>query len=153
VELLAEKPSHAYDVGTPPASSADTPRVVALNYYKNTGRGGGPLCHLVKNTGVQHMSKKRLLALTASSVLFATFMVSSTGALAASGSAAECSAAGGTYTKDGPNSICVFPEQKVSSPNANPNNNAQTTQTTSTGQGNLDNKTQTQCTGNPGHCK
>jgi hypothetical protein len=81
------------------------------------------------------------------------FALSPTGALAASSSATECSLAGGTYTKDGPNSICVFPEVKVSSPNANPDNNAQTTQTTDTGHGNLDNKTQSTCTGNPGHCK
>ena len=81
------------------------------------------------------------------------FTFSGTDTLALSGSAAECASANGTYTKDGPNSICVFPEVKVSSPNANPNNNAQTTQTTDTGHGNLDNKTQSACTGNPGHCK
>jgi hypothetical protein len=86
-------------------------------------------------------------------LLAALFAFGPTGALAASSSATECTGAGGTYTKDGPNSICVFPEEKVSSPNANPNNNAQTTQTTDTGHGNLDNKTQSTCTGNPGHCK
>jgi hypothetical protein len=96
------------------------------------------------------MSRVAYVLLLASLTFF-TF--GPTGALAISGSASECGAAGGTYTKDGPNSICVFPEEKVSSPNANPNNNAQTTQTTSTGQGNLDNKTQNACTGNPGHCK
>jgi hypothetical protein len=96
------------------------------------------------------MSRAAYLLLFASITFFA---FSPTGALAESGSAADCGAAGGTYTKDGPNSICVFPEEKVSSPNANPDNNASTTQSTSTGQGNLGNKTETACTGNPGHCK
>ena len=81
------------------------------------------------------------------------FVFGSTSAPAASGSARECEAAGGTYTKDGPNSICVFPEESVASPNANPNNNAQTTQTTTTGQGNINNKPQDTCSGPPGQCK
>ena len=74
-------------------------------------------------------------------------------AMAASGSERDCAAAGGTYTKDGPNSICVFPEEKVSNENANPRNNADTTQDTTTGHGNLGNKPVDECTGNPGHCK
>ena len=73
-------------------------------------------------------------------------------AMALSGSERDCDAANGTYTKDGPNSICVFPEEKVSNENANPNNNADTTQETTTGQGNLGNKPVDECTGNPGHC-
>jgi hypothetical protein len=73
-------------------------------------------------------------------------------ALAASGSERECEAAGGTYQKSGPDAICVFPPEKVSSPNANPNNNAQTTQGTTTGQGNLGNDPVTTCTGPPGQC-
>jgi hypothetical protein len=60
---------------------------------------------------------------------------------------------GATYVKSGPDSICVFPEEKVSSPNANENNNAATTQDTTTGQGNLGNKPITECTGVPGQCK
>src|SRR5207249_792409 len=38
-----------YDPRTPPASSA-FPRVVALNYYKNTGRGVIPSVTFSKNT-------------------------------------------------------------------------------------------------------
>ena len=90
------------------------------------------------------------LAILASMSLFA---FSTTSVLAASGSERECEAAGGTYTKSGSDATCVFPEEKVSSPNANPDNNAATTQDTSTGQGNLGNKTVTECTGVPGQCK
>jgi hypothetical protein len=75
-------------------------------------------------------------------------------ALAASGSERDCEAQGGTYTKDGPNAICVLPEEKVSNPNANPNNNAQTTQETETGQGNISPKEgEVTCEGPPGQCK
>jgi hypothetical protein len=96
------------------------------------------------------MSRAPSLLILASLSLFALGTAS---AMAQSGSDRACTDAGGTYTKDGPNSICVFPEEKVSSPNANPNNNASTTQDTSTGQGNLDNKTTTTCTGVPGQCR
>jgi len=95
------------------------------------------------------MSRAAHLLLLTSITLFA---FSPTGAFA-SGSSADCTAAGGTYTKDGPNSICVFPSEPVASPNANPDNNSQTTQTTATGQGNTSNKTQTTCTGPAGQCK
>jgi hypothetical protein len=111
---------------------------------------------MVKDDEEGLMSRIAYLSLFASLTLFAAptfFAFSPTDALALSSSASECTAAGGTYTKDGPNSICVFPEVKVSSPNANPDNNAQTTQKTTTGHGNLDNKPVEQCTGNPGHCK
>lgn len=79
--------------------------------------------------------------------------LSPTAAVAASGSERECDLAGGTYIKDGPNSICVFPEEKVSNENANPDNNAQTTQDTTTGHGNLGNKPVEECTGPAGQCK
>jgi hypothetical protein len=74
-------------------------------------------------------------------------------AMAASGSEQQCTAAGGTYVKDGPDSICTFPPEKVSNENANPNNNAATTQDTTTGHGNINNKPVTECTGVPGQCK
>jgi hypothetical protein len=96
------------------------------------------------------MSRAPSLLMFASLSLFALSPLS---AMAQSGSARECADAGGTYTKSGPDSICVFPEEKVSSPNANPNNNAATTQNTDTGHGNLGNKTETVCTGVPGQCK
>jgi len=52
VELLAEKTCPlAYDPRTPSASSAETPRVVALNYYKNTGRGVTPSVTFLKTQG------------------------------------------------------------------------------------------------------
>jgi hypothetical protein len=85
--------------------------------------------------------------------LASSFAFGVTSATALSGSEQDCIAAGGTYTKDGPNSICEFPPEKVSSPNANPDNNAQTTTDTSTGHGNLGNKTVETCTGPAGQCK
>jgi hypothetical protein len=68
----------------------------------------------------------------------------------ASGSSAACTAAGGTYNKDGPNSTCVFPE---TTKDVNGNAYGTATQITTTGQGNLDNKPTSTCTGNQGHCK
>ena len=67
----------------------------------------------------------------------------------ASGSSTECTAAGGTYIKDGPNSTCVFSDTKDVKGNAF----GTETTTTSTGQGNTDNKNTTTCTGNTGQCK
>jgi hypothetical protein len=88
------------------------------------------------------------LLMTAISLSLLAF--SPTGALA-SGSSAQCTESGGTYTKDGPNSICVYPEQNVG--NAPDHSNSQTTQDTTTGQGNLNNKPQDTCTGPKGQCK
>jgi hypothetical protein len=73
-------------------------------------------------------------------------------ALAASGSERDCEAAGGTYTKSGPDSICLFPEEQVANDNASDNNNSQTTQDETTGHGNLGNKPVEECTGPPGQC-
>lgn len=76
---------------------------------------------------------------------------------AASGSQADCEAAGGTYIKDGPNSICEFPPVTTKPGNDPPGEQGSetTTDTTTTGHGNLNNKDQTTttCTGNPGQCK
>jgi len=93
------------------------------------------------------MSRAPSLLIFASLLLLA---LSTPSAMAASGSQTECEAAGGTYTKDGPNSICVFPE---TTKDVNGNAFGTATQDTSTGQGNLDNKTTTTCTGNQGQCK
>ena len=93
------------------------------------------------------MSRAAYLLLFTSITFFA---FSPTGALA-SGSSADCTAAGGTYTKDGPNSICVFPEENVG--NAPDHSNSQTTQATTTGQGNLGNRPTSECTGPAGQCK
>jgi hypothetical protein len=75
-----------------------------------------------------------------------------TSANAASGSQRACEFDGGTYIKDGADSICVYPEESVANENANPDNNGQTTQDTDTGHGNLGNKTVSECTGPPGQC-
>ena len=96
------------------------------------------------------MSRAPPLLMFASLSLFA---LGTTSAMAASGSEQECTALNGEYTKSGPDSICVLPEVKVSSQNANPDNNAATTQDTTTGHGNLGNKPITECTGVPGQCK
>lgn len=82
----------------------------------------------------------------------AAFLINPTGASALSGSERACLDSGGTYVKDGANSICIGPEEPVANPNANPNNNSQTTQTTTTGHGNTGNKTQESCSGPPGQC-
>lgn len=78
-------------------------------------------------------------------------------AAAASGSQVQCEQAGGTYVKDGSNSICVFPPTTTKPGNDPPGTQGSetTTTTTTTGQGNLNNKDQTTttCTGNPGQCK
>jgi hypothetical protein len=96
------------------------------------------------------MRKIGVLVLAAATAM--VLAVGSGAAVAASGSARDCAAQDGTYIKDGPDAICVLPEEKVSSPNANPNNNAQTTQSTTTGQGNLGNDPETVCDGPPGQC-
>jgi hypothetical protein len=80
----------------------------------------------------------------------AALMLSASGALAASGSERDCDLVGGTYIKDGPNSICVEPE---TTKDVNGNAFGTTTQNTTTGQGNTGNKTQEECTGNQGQCK
>jgi hypothetical protein len=71
-------------------------------------------------------------------------------AFAASGSERECTAGGGTYVKDGPDSICVYPETTKDVPG---NAFGTATQETTTGQGNLGNKPVDECTGNQGQCK
>ena len=86
------------------------------------------------------MSRTALMLLGSISL----FAFPTTATMAASGSATECAALGGTYTKDGPNSICVVgPETKDVKGNAF---GTATTDTT-TGQGNLDNKPTAACTG------
>ena len=74
-------------------------------------------------------------------------------ALAASGSQRQCEADGGQYVKNGSAATCVFPEESVANENANPNNNGQTTQDTTTGHGNINNDPVTTCTGPPGQCR
>ncbi|PSH64265.1 hypothetical protein CU102_22345 [Phyllobacterium brassicacearum] len=89
--------------------------------------------------------------MAAATAFIGSALVLGTGAaFAASGSEQECVAGGGTYTKDGPNSICVFPE---TTKDVNGNANGTATQDTTTGHGNLGNDPVDTCTGNPGHCK
>lgn len=73
-----------------------------------------------------------------------------TGAALASGSSTACEADGGTYTKDGPDSICTYPEETK---DVNGNAYGTATQDTTTGHGNLGNDPVDTCTGNPGQCK
>ncbi|MER9585474.1 hypothetical protein [Mesorhizobium sp. M0276] len=95
------------------------------------------------------MSRHWLILAAAAAFMGSAFVLGS-GAAFASGSSTECEAAGGTYTKDGPNSICVYPE---TTKDVNGNAYGTATQDTTTGQGNLGNDPVTTCTGNPGHCK
>jgi hypothetical protein len=94
------------------------------------------------------MRKIAVLVVAAATAL--VLAVGSGSAGAASGSFRDCDAAGGTYIKSGPDSICVFPEENVG--NAPDHSNSQTTQSTTTGQGNLSNDPETVCEGPPGQC-
>lgn len=90
------------------------------------------------------------VALVAGSLLSVTVPVASP-AVASSGSQRDCEAAGGTYTKDGSDAHCVYPETK---PGHNPPGDQGSEYTPITdGQGNLSNKPVDSCTGNPGQCK
>jgi hypothetical protein len=96
------------------------------------------------------MRRSGLFLTMASAALLSGALIIGTTAWAASGSQRECEAGGGTYTKDGPNSICVYPETTKDVPG---NAFGTATQDTTTGQGNLGNKTKNECTGNQGQCK
>jgi hypothetical protein len=90
------------------------------------------------------------VALVVGSLLSVTVPVGSP-AFAASVSQRECEANNGTYVKNGPDATCVYPETK---PGYNPpGDQGSESQDTSTGHGNLDNRTVTTCEGNPGQCK
>lgn len=70
-------------------------------------------------------------------------------ALAASNAERECVADGGEYTKEGPVAFCDYGTETVG--NAPEHSNAQRTQKTETGQGNLK-KSEPECEGPPGQC-
>jgi hypothetical protein len=77
------------------------------------------------------------------------FTIGTSGALA-SWSSTSCEADGGTYTKDGPDSTCTYPE---TTKDVSGNAFGTATQDTTTGRGNLGNDPEATCTGNPGQCK
>ena len=56
---------------------------------------------------------KKLVVLVLAAATAMVLAVGSGSAVAASGSARACADAGGTYTKSGSDSICVFPEENV----------------------------------------
>jgi hypothetical protein len=99
---------------------------------------------------------KAYFAATAAAALIG-FSFAPTQAAAANPSQTECEASGGTYIKDGPNSRCELPPVTTKPGNDPPGEQGSETTTTTTveGQGNLNNKqeTETTCTGNPGQCK
>ena len=70
--------------------------------------------------------------------------------LAASPSQTQCEAAGGTFTNDSGTKTCTFP---ATAPGKSSPTGASGSQDTTSGQGNLGNKTEQNCTGNPGQCK
>ena len=80
----------------------------------------------------------------------ASFGLACATAYAVSPSQEECEAAGGSFDRVNGQVICVF-EENVG--NAPPHSSAQTTESETTGQGNTDNKTETECSGPPGQCK
>lgn len=89
------------------------------------------------------------IALIAAS--FASVALPTTAAHAASASQTQCEADGGTYYKNGSSSECVYPSV-TTKPGYNPpgdQGSETTTQSTTEGQGNLNNKEQTTttCTG------
>jgi ribosomal protein L37AE/L43A len=90
------------------------------------------------------------LASIALAALLAFTALGSGTALAASPSEEECTACGGTLVNDSGTKICQCAETKK---DVNGNANGTATQTTNTGQGNLDNKSTSSCTGNQGQCK
>jgi hypothetical protein len=78
------------------------------------------------------------------------FAFGTTTALAASPSQQQCEASGGTFTNEAGTKVCVSGPTPVGNCQ---NNSCQTTTTTNTGQGNLDNKPTSKCSGPPGQCK
>lgn len=82
---------------------------------------------------------------------FASIALPTTPAHAESWSQTQCEANGGTYTKSGSDSTCVYPAVTTKPGNnpPGPQGSEQTTQTTTDGTGNLNNKqeTTTTCTG------
>lgn len=82
---------------------------------------------------------------------FTLFTFGTNGAHAISPSQQECEADGGTYTNQAGTKVCTFPEENVG--NAPDHSNSQTTQETVSGQGNLHNKREEECSGPPGQCK
>lgn len=92
------------------------------------------------------------LILAAVSVVFlgGGLAIGTGGALAESGSERSCESGGGTYVKDGADSTCTYPE---TTKDVNGNAYGTTTQETTTGHGNLDNKPVDACEGNVGQCK
>ena len=93
--------------------------------------------------------KRIILMLTVAAFMVAALTVTAAVAFAASGSQRECEGDGGTYTKDGPNSICEYPPVVVQGKNENQPKFQQTTEQTDTGHGNLNNRresdTETTC--------
>ena len=96
------------------------------------------------------MNQAKLVGIALAAGLAWTAFASGT-ALAASGSERECDELGGTYTKDGPNAICVEPE---TTKDVNGKALGTATQTTTTGQGNINPQPgEETCEGNQGQCK
>jgi hypothetical protein len=94
------------------------------------------------------MRKIGVLVLAAATAM--VLAVGSGSAVAAAPVVEQCEADGGTYVKDGSTAGCVFPPENVG--NAPEHSNAQETQTTDTGHGNLNNRPESECTGPPGQC-
>jgi hypothetical protein len=93
------------------------------------------------------MSKTALMLLGSIS----WFAFGTTATLAASPSQTQCEESGGIFTNESGTKVCVSQPKPVGNCQ---NDSCQTTQTTSTGQGNLDNKpTGPTCTGPKGQCK
>ena len=96
------------------------------------------------------MRVNALIAAAAALAFLGGGLAITTSSVLASGSSTACEADGGTYTKDGPDSTCTYPE---TTKDVNGNAYGTATQDTTTGHGNLENDPVTVCTGNPGHCK
>jgi hypothetical protein len=92
------------------------------------------------------MSKTALMLLGSISL----FAFGTTATLAASPSQTQCAALGGTLENQSGTKVCVGVPQPVGNCQ---NDSCQTTTTTDTGQGNLNNKPTSTCTGPKGQCK
>ena len=73
-------------------------------------------------------------------------------ALAISPSQQQCEASGGTFDNQSGTKVCVLPPDPVGN-SENSGGQSQENQTTTTGQGNSDNKPTSECTGPPGGCR
>ena len=103
-------------------------------------------CVHPKEEYMRTMSRTALMLLGSISL----FAFGTTATLAASPSQQQCTEQGGTFSNESGTKVCVLGPKPVGNCQ---NDSCQTTTTTDTGQGNLNNKPTSKCSGPPGQCK